>query len=166
MHILLAIGVIIASKFFGDWKKWEQYYPSMLYTALASSLYEFLSHHTFHLWELEPHVYTNHLLTHILHSFFIYPMSIFLYLSNYPDDNYFKQAIYIIKWILIFFVIEWLMVKYFSMISHHNGWSLGWSLFFDVVMFVVVRIHYKNPKVALALSVFWAFFYLFVFDYI
>jgi hypothetical protein len=165
LHIVIAISLIFASLRWGDWKNWERYYPTMLYLALSCTIYEFISHQYFHLWEIEPHYLTNETVTHILHSVLIYPLSAYLFLSNYSEGKWTKQIIYITKWVILFIGIEWILTI-LKIISHVNGWTLGWSLFFDIVMFLMLRLHYVKPKLALLLSIFWTFFYLFKFNYI
>jgi hypothetical protein len=162
LHLSLAILVILASIRWGDWKNLKQYYPTMLYVALANCLYKCFAHKYFHLWEEIPDFIINDKLSvFILHAFIINPFSAFLFLSNYPDSKI-RQFLHTLKWIVIFIVIEWVAIMNGS-IKHYNGWSMGWSIFFVVIMFSFIRLHYVKPFLALLLSVCTTLFYIFVF---
>ncbi|KKI90729.1 hypothetical protein WQ54_19185 [Bacillus sp. SA1-12] len=164
MHFILVIMVILFSLLKGDWKKWETYYPTMLYIALATFLYEFISHSHFHLWELEESSYISHMNVHFLHNLIINPLLAFVYLSNYPN-RMMSKFIYSLKWIIIFLLIEWLG-KHFGLLTYHNGWHFWWSALFVIIMFPMIRLHHVHKLLALALSVFFVMFFLMIFDYI
>lgn len=164
MNIILVVFVILISLLKGDWKNWEKYYPTMLYTSLASFLYEFISHSHFHLWELKKDSIFNLMNIHFVHNLIINPLIALVYLSNFPDILL-KKITYIMKWILVFLVIEWIATR-FGMLSYHNGWHFGWSALFVVIMFPMVRLHHLHKLWALLLSVLCALFYLIWFDYL
>jgi hypothetical protein len=48
--------------------------------------------------------------------------------------------------------------------THSYGWNLGWSIFFDFIMFPMFRLHYKNPLAAYILSVPIAIVFITLFD--
>ncbi|WP_299095521.1 CBO0543 family protein [uncultured Metabacillus sp.] len=164
MHLILVIMVIIFSLLKGDWRKWETYYPTMLYVALATFLYEFISHSHFHLWELEENDYLNVMNVHFLHNLIINPLISFVYLSNYPNKMV-NQITYTLKWILTFLLLEWLG-EYFGLLTYHNGWHFGWSFLFVIIMFPMIRLHHVHKLYALLLSVFFVVFFLVFFDYV
>ncbi|WP_299089585.1 hypothetical protein [uncultured Metabacillus sp.] len=72
---------------------------------------------------------------------------------------------YFLKWVVSFLVFEWIAEKY-GLLFYDNGWSFGWSAIFVITMFPMVRLHHVNKPLALILSVFFAVFYLSVFDYL
>ncbi|MGG3574171.1 CBO0543 family protein [Bacillus gobiensis] len=164
MNLILVVIVILSDLVKGDSRNWEKYYPTMLYTALATFLYEFISHSHYHLWELRKDSMFNLMNIHFVHNLIINPLIALVYLSNFPSKRR-QQIIYILKWILIFLLIEW-VGNQFGMLTYHNGWHFGWSALFVVIMFPMVRLHHVHKLWALLLSVLCALFYLIWFDYI
>lgn len=164
MNLILAVIVIVVAMVKGDWRNWEKYYPTMLYTSLASFLYEFISHSHYHLWEIRKDSIFNLMNVHFIHNLLINPLTALIYLSNFPSIPI-KKIPYIMKWILVFLVIEWVGTQ-FEMLSYHNGWHLGWSALFVIIMFLMMRLHHVHKLWALILSVLCALFYLFCFNYI
>jgi hypothetical protein len=101
---------------------------------------------------------------HFAHNLIINPLLAFVFLTNYPSRLK-KQLIYTLKWIIPFLLAEWLGER-IGILTYHNGWHFGWSSFFVIIMFPMVRLHHVNKLWALILSVFFAVFYLAVFNYI
>jgi hypothetical protein len=163
MNLILVILVLLFSLLKGDWRNWEEYYPTMLYISLSTFLYEFISHSHYHLWELEDDSIFNLMNVHFTHNLIINPLIAFIFLSNYPSRIK-KQITYTLKWILSFMLVEWLG-EWFGILSYHNGWHLGWSFLFVIIMFPMVRLHHVHKLWALILSVFFVVFYLAIFDY-
>jgi hypothetical protein len=97
--------------------------------------------------------------------FLIVIPAILNYLSNYPVKPK-DRIIHIAKWVIIFTAVEWVGGHFFNAIDHHNGWNIWWSLAFNIIMFLMLRLHFLNFKWALLLSVPWTFFFLIWFDYI
>ncbi|GGC76820.1 hypothetical protein GCM10007216_04170 [Thalassobacillus devorans] len=164
MHIAITIWVIVASIRWGDWKNWERYYSTMLYIASANLLYQFFAQKYFILWEVQEELFLNQSMVVMLHTFVINPLAAFIFLSNFPD-RFRKQIIHIIKWIIIFISVEWAGLN-LGKITHSNGWNLGWSTFFVLVMLPMLVLHYKRKIWVLVVSVFFVLFYLYVFEYI
>lgn len=162
MNLIIAILVILLAIWKGDWRNWEAYYPSMLYIALAAFVYEFISYDQFQLWQLEKGPFLNNMNAHFVHNLIINPFTIMVYLSNYPSEG--KKIWYNFRWIIIFWLVECL-ASWMKVITYHNGWNLGWSLLFTIMMFPMVRLHYVNKRLALPLSVFFTVLLLVMFDY-
>ncbi|MBN8210416.1 hypothetical protein JI666_16805 [Bacillus sp. NTK071] len=165
MNLFLGLFVIFLSIWKGDWRNWEKYYPSMLYIALATFVYEYISHEHFLLWELQEDSFINRTNTHFVHNLIINPLSAFVYLSNFPTEGIVRMIIYNGKWIIVFWIVE-CVASWMNIITYHNGWNLGWSLLFLTVMFPMVHLHHVNKRLALPLSVFFTVLLLFLFDYI
>ncbi|MDP4552924.1 CBO0543 family protein [Alkalihalobacillus macyae] len=164
MNLILITLLLLVSLRKGDWKNWELYYPTMLYVSLSSFVYEFISHSHFHLWELQEDHLFNLMNVHFVHNLIINPLVAFLYLSNYPR-SLFKKFYYTVIWIIMFGLIEWLG-KWMEVITYHNDWSIGWSLFFLTIMFPMILLHHTHKLVAIILSFIFATLYLLIFDYI
>ncbi|MEG9295325.1 CBO0543 family protein [Mangrovibacillus sp. Mu-81] len=163
MNCIIGILVIVLAYFKGDWKNWEKYYPTMLYTSLSSFVYEFISHSHFHLWELERGL-LNLMGVHLIHNLIINPLICFVFLSNFPDQFRLRIAYYV-KWVVLFLAAEWI-ASHFRILTYHNGWNLWWSFLFIVIMFPMIRLHYIHKLRALILSVIISASYLLLFDYL
>jgi hypothetical protein len=163
MNCIIGILVIILAYFKGDWKNWEKYYPTMLYTSLSSFVYEFISHSHFHLWELE-RSFLNLMGVHFIHNLIVNPLICFVFLSNFPNQFRVRIAYYV-KWVILFLGAEWI-ASHFSILTYHNGWNLWWSFLFILIMFPMIRLHYVHKLRALILSVIISASYLFLFDYL
>ncbi|WP_240189829.1 hypothetical protein [Bacillus sp. P14.5] len=55
-------------------------------------------------------------------------------------------------WIAYFTFLEFLFYKR-GLFVYENGWSVSWSLVFNIIMFVMLRLHFKNKLLALILSI-------------
>lgn len=64
----------------------------MVYLACFQLLYEFFSHEKFYLWRLEPDPVFNYTSVVMLHTFCIYPLTAFLYLTRFPEVEW-KAAV-------------------------------------------------------------------------
>lgn len=80
-----------------------------------------------------------------------YPATVLVYLSNYPEKGKIKQILYIGFWVLIYGVNELIDISA-NLFKYFNGWNFWWSLLFDVVAFVILRIHFNKPLLAWLLS--------------
>ena len=137
----------------GDWKNFNKYYPTILYFIICSLLYSILfEHHP--LWRFDPvpplnNILFNNKIIALVNTFFIFSATGLIYLSNYPNGN--KQYLYIVLWVVIYAAIE-LIAKYENGISYYNGWNLGWSIFFNFLIFSFLRLHYLRPMLTWILS--------------
>ncbi|AEI39686.1 hypothetical protein KNP414_01118 [Paenibacillus mucilaginosus KNP414] len=127
----------------------------MLYKVFA------LLHH--HQWKIEEEFFLTHTLTFLLYVFVTLPMAILVFLSAYPIP-YKKQIIHFLKWTIILSSVEWMGWK-FNRISYFYGWNWYWSLFFDINMLVVLRLHFRKYIWAIPVSVVCTLFYLLAFGY-
>ena len=149
--IVLSISWIIAAMKFGD-RDWSKYYPSMLFAALGNALYEILCY-KYQLWTMEPNGVVYSIIPMLLLILVGMPLSTWVFLSKYPYKlSIYIKGIYVSFFVVVFIVLEYVAVKLGS-ISYHNGWNLGWSLFFVIVMFIVIRIHFTRPILALLISI-------------
>ncbi|WP_312029613.1 CBO0543 family protein [Paenibacillus sedimenti] len=80
------------------------------------------------------------------------PLSTWIYLSHYPTERPILQKLrYILLFTALFVVLEYISVR-LDAITYHNRWNLFYSLLFDIVMFLVLRIHFRNPLLGIAIS--------------
>jgi CDP-diglyceride synthetase len=149
--VIYSIIWTIAAWKWVDWRNWRMYYPTALFSAVGNLLYEVICS-KYQLWAMETNGLPNRTLPILLLSIVGMPISIIVYLSNYPEKRpKMTQALYILLFIIIFGVLELISVK-LGAITYHNGWNFYWSLLFDVMMFIILIIHHRNPKWAWLLS--------------
>lgn len=149
MNIAVIIIIIFSTWKWGDWKNWQKYHPTMLFVALANLLYNFI-YCKGPLWEIQPGILQNGILTELLYSFIVFPLTALMFLSNLPSSRG-KQALHILKYILIYFIFE-LVFHISNMIIYRHGWNLSYSFIWNVMMFTVWTVHFKKPLLAYAAS--------------
>jgi hypothetical protein len=152
MYLLLVVIVyLLFAVLFVDWKRWKEYYPTVQYYLICNLTYNFLFYnHT--LWEYKAVTveWLNHTLIELTFSYFILPIVIMIYLRFYPLGK--KKFVYSLIWIAYFTFLEYIFYKR-GLFIYENGWNVSWSLVFNVIMFVMLRLHHKNKLLALIISV-------------
>jgi hypothetical protein len=153
MYLLLVVLVyILFAVLFVDWKRWKEYYPTIQYYLICNLTYNFLFYnHTLWKYKAVTVDWLNHTLIELTFSFFILPVALMLYLKYYPKTGR-KSLFYLAVWIAYFTFLEYIFYKR-GLFVYENGWGPGWSLIFNVIMFVMIRLHYKNKLLALVITV-------------
>ncbi|TLS51437.1 hypothetical protein FE782_15105 [Paenibacillus antri] len=161
MHVIVAVWVTFASMLWGNWANWRKYLPTILYMPLCNLLYFYLtSDHR--LWKLVPDVLLSQKGVDLLYLFIVYPPTVVLFLSNYPNERQ-RQIVHLLKWVFLYAGVEWIGHQT-GRIVYDNGWNFGWSVFFLLFMFPMLYLHHKKPILAYGLSVLWVVFYVIVFQ--
>lgn len=152
MYLLLVLVVyIIFAIVFVDWKKWQDYYPTIQYYLICNLFYNFLFYnHTLWAYKAVTVDWLNHTLIESAFTFLILPVVLMIYLRYYPQGK--KALVYISVWVAYFTFLEYLFYKK-GLFIYDNGWGAGWSLVFNVIMFVMIRLHFKNKLLALLVSI-------------
>ena len=144
---VLLLGFLFAAWYWGDWRNWRNYYPTMLFTMLVNITASYLAYHHL-LWVFAPdRLITTHTVLNIVNTFTILPLTTLLFLSHLPKASRRKQCYYIILWILLYGIIETLDHQQGG-ITYLNGWSLGWSVLLNCTMFPILAIHRNHPLIA------------------
>ncbi|MEH7504398.1 CBO0543 family protein [Neobacillus drentensis] len=160
MHVAITLLTILASLKLGKWKSWREYHASMLFIATGGLLYEYIVKENT-LWKFHPDLLYSHRMTVIVYALITMPISIFLYLSHFPE-KWFQRLAYIFLWSGIYIAFEWILYI-FGRISYQNGWGFLYSFLFDLVMFSVIALHQHYPFRAYIISVFIIFFLIIYF---
>ncbi|WP_246079503.1 CBO0543 family protein [Paenibacillus piri] len=134
----------------GDWRHWKLYHPAMLFMAVGNLLYQFFTTNYF-LWRFKPDFYLNHTTTELIYTFITFPATALLFISRFPGKRR-RQYIHITVWIAIYAIMEYVYMLA-DRIEYRHGWSLGWSVMFDCVMFPMLIFHHKHPLAAYGTSV-------------
>lgn len=156
MHFVYNALMLLSVIKWGDWRNWRQYYPTILFFIVGDLLKQFLLYeHS--MWSYQElyfganAILKNHTFITLMIMFVFYTGTILIFLGHYPAGKL-KQFFWIMFWVGIYFFIEYINLYNLNLINHHNGWTIWWSLVFNIIMFVTLRIHFKNPLIAWALS--------------
>lgn len=147
-HIIVSTIFVLIAWRWGDWKNWKTYYPTILFFITGNFLYDLLTYN-YPLWAYEsPLLKTT--FSDLLFSFVFFPATILLYLPHFPKGLV-KQAVYVLFSVIIYTIVE--IVSYsFEFFSYHHGWSICWSVLFNIIMFPTLRLHHKKPPLAWFIS--------------
>lgn len=148
MKLLLPLSWILAAYKWSDWRNWKNYYPTILFFILGDIIYNFVAYN-YPLWEQKSSLGVT--FTVLLVAATIWPSSVLLYLSNFPIFGKLKKVLYILLWVTIFTLIE-IGCSYFGSFKYSNGWNIWWSILFDFVLFLLLKIHHEKPLIALILA--------------
>ncbi|WP_420852134.1 CBO0543 family protein [Paenibacillus hamazuiensis] len=103
--------------------------------------------YNFPLWDLSSEL-GGHLINDTYLNVVVYPPTVFLLMRFYPNA---KKVIYRILYISfcasVFTLVE-LIEYYCGNIHYYNNWNIWKSLFVNLGMFSVLRIHYSKPLLA------------------
>ncbi|WP_369125267.1 CBO0543 family protein [Alicyclobacillus fastidiosus] len=135
----------------GDWRHSRKYQSTMLYAVGVSLLYEFLTVN-YPIWVFSDFWLPSHTLNSLIVTLIGIPLSVLIFLSRFPEHSIRKQIIHVLWWVLLYAAIElfWVIIGLFH---YYHGWTFWWSVLFDCIMFPMVRLHYKRPLLAFAISI-------------
>lgn len=128
----------------GDWKHWEQYYPTILFYIIISINESILTNRTV-LWQFYGSSALDQIADYLL-EFVTFPCIIILFLSNYPENKT-RQMIYVTLYILILSLSEY-GFYITNEIKYYNDWNLLWSILLYMAAFPLLILHYKKPLLA------------------
>lgn len=141
------------------WKNWKEYYPTILFVYVGNLIYDVLTHSR-PLWSFGNLIFKYPILDLMVMAL-LYPATVILYLSHYPSGFY-KQVLYVLMWSAIFDVSE-LVAWCTNGFDYYNGWTIIYSIIFNLIMFPVIRLHHKKPLFvwpicgAMAMLIIWWF---------
>ncbi|MFD1737976.1 CBO0543 family protein [Bacillus salitolerans] len=151
-HLLCATGLVIASLFSRGFKRIHDYLPTMYYISMMNLFYLFIAHSLKKLWVLEK-PFISHFINNTLYTFITLPAISLLFLHHYPDHKDKTQQLYYIgKWVAGSIIIEWFAYKW-GYIKFYEGYSFLWEFFFYPTMYIMLRLHYVKPFLAILTSI-------------
>ena len=151
LHILISVSLAIICIKKGYWKRWSEYYPTILFFIVGDLAYNFILYN-FSLWEYNLPLFPElgHTYMDLYWAIIIFPCIVILFLTFYPKQ-WIKKPVYIFLWSAAFALVEYIMFLTGS-IGYTNGWNSFFSFLFDLVMFPILYIHYKKPPAAWLLT--------------
>jgi len=159
---IIAWGIYAAAAYFlADWRNWRKYYPTYLFMLVANFFAAIVTfNHT--LWIFKPtFLLANHTLTEFYIAFVAYLGTVMLFLSRYPKQNLMWQIGWILLWVGAYTLSE-LIPQYLGLVGYSHGWSLGWSIVHNLIMFPLIKLHHISPVWAWLVS---AVYFVFVYNY-
>lgn len=145
-HLILTIGIVIASIRWGEWNKWRKFLPTMYFVMLFNMLYQYISASEIVLWEVgQPFV--SQFITDMIHGFILLPCLTLMFLSNFPTSNI-KKVLKYVQYFVVSMIIETIAVKTDNF-HFRDGWNLWWEIAFYPAMYISMRVHHKSPRNAL-----------------
>jgi hypothetical protein len=163
MHFFFNGVFLLAAIKWGDWRRWKEYYPTILFFIIGDLLQNFILYNHW-MWTYQEtifaeHILKNHTIISLMIMFIVYPSTVLIYLGRFPQVRW-KQMLWIGFWISLYLGVEYINLKYLHLIRHHNGWTLQWSLLFNIIMFFMLKLHMKKPLLVWILSFLWILFLL------
>lgn len=154
------LSVFICWKW-GNWRAWREYYPTILFLIVGDLVYLFLTQSR-PLWSDEGFL-RDYPFLEITTIVLLYPSTVILYFTFYPQSGLkWKQAAYILLWVAIYSAIE-LISHVTGKFSYDNGWNIYYSVIFNILMFPLLRLHYKKPLLAWPICIILAYATMFLF---
>ncbi|MYL33698.1 hypothetical protein GLW08_18995 [Pontibacillus yanchengensis] len=153
MYLIFVVVVwLIYAILFLDRKKAYQAYPTVQYFIIFNLVYNFL-YYNHPLWEYQGITtpILNHTFIELTFTFIILPIAILVYLQYFPK-SFVHKIVYVGLWVVFFSFIEMLFFR-MEMFEYSNGWSVMHSLWFNILMFSMIRLHHKKPILTIILSV-------------
>ncbi|RDI45382.1 CBO0543 family protein [Falsibacillus pallidus] len=163
MYLLLVMFVwcFFAYKFI-RWESVKEQYPTVLFFIVINMTYNMLYYqHT--LWAFRGVTidWLNHTIINLAFTFFICPAALIIYLQRLPHTKR-KMAIYMAVWVVFFSVLETLFAHK-GMYVYGNGWGGWYNIWLNLVLFIVLTVHYRKPYFAISLSLLGAIIFFLLF---
>jgi hypothetical protein len=156
VHLLLNSLFLIAGVKWGDWRNWSKYHSTILFFWFGDLLYNLLCKN-YLMWEYKETIFgqnllPNHLAVSLLIMFVAYPATVIIYLGNMPKEKS-RIILWLIFWVSLYSLVEYINLRYLNLVSHHHGWSMGWSVLFNLIIFSMLLLHFKHQVAALLISI-------------
>lgn len=140
MIILIAAGCTLACYKWGNWRKWREFYPTILFLIIGDLAYNFVFH-DYSLWCYCGFI--NHTFSNLITMFFVFPPIVILVLTHWPQ-KWFHQALYVFAWSIGSTLLEYASLR-FGLFTHHNGWNIFWSFALYNIGYALLRLHHLRP---------------------
>lgn len=145
--MLAVIGNIVCWRT-GDWKNWQRCYPTILYAYIGNLVYDALIS-TKPLWAFGMLAYRYPILDLLIMAL-VYPPIVILYLSHYPPGPG-RQVLYTLMWTAISCAAE-AIALFTNGLLYFNGWTIYYTVLFNLAMFPLFRLHSRRPMLAWPIS--------------
>ena len=148
LKILIAVLFAAACWKWGAWKRWREFYPTILFVIIGDLIYNFIFYN-FPLWEYNKLI--NHTISDLFFAFFVYPSVVIVFLTRLPS-GFWKQAFYVLLWSLAYMALEYVSLL-LGGIEYANGWTILWSLGLYLLGFTLIRVHWRHPFIVWPIAI-------------
>ncbi|KGP72554.1 hypothetical protein N782_11790 [Pontibacillus yanchengensis Y32] len=149
--VIVCFWLLIAF-FLLDMHHFTLYYSTIQYYIILNLVYNLLYYnHTLWAFQGISTKLLNHTIIDLTFSFIVLPIAICIYLKYFPFIFPFN-FLYIAIWSSFFTFLEWACFQ-FGMFVYDNGWAILHTLWFNALLFSMLRLHSKKPFMALSLSI-------------
>jgi hypothetical protein len=163
MHIIIILWSVFAAWRWGDWRNWTKYHPTLLFMPIGNLMYGLLvNDKDFYLWRYQSDFLFSQETSDVFYTIIVFPATVLLFLSNYPEGKA-SQILHILKYVALYCIVEWIGLKV-GALKHSHGWTMPWSILFNIVTFTMLRIHHKKPIFAYIFSIAFSLFLLYYFQ--
>ncbi len=146
-RITLAVLSVLACLKWGSWRRWKEFYSTILYGIIGDLAYNFVFYNHL-LWQYENFI--NHTVSDLFNAFLVFPWIIIIVFSHWPQGKL-KQTAYILAWSVGLSATEYVSVL-LGYFSYHNEWNIFWSAAVYVGAFILLRLHFKHPLIVWPIS--------------
>ncbi|MZQ81310.1 hypothetical protein GQF01_04120 [Paenibacillus sp. 5J-6] len=150
LFIAMAIIIILAAWRWGDWRNWQKYHATILYFLLGDIFYLLLTYQ-YPLWQHQPKPPIHSYIGTELCCLVAFAATTLIFLGKYPKGAT-KSTLWIGLWVVIYSFIE-VIYLLTGAILHFNGWTMLYSVLFNIITFPLLRLHNCRPLVAYAISI-------------
>lgn len=140
----------LAGILWGDWRHWRKYHSTILFFVLCDTFYYYATY-TYRLWSLQPTWPLRSEMITLVGEFIVFASTTLIFLGRYPEGRLIAP-LWTLLWIFIYTMNEW-GLRITGTITYNHGWRLFYSLLFNVLMFVFLRLHNKKPLLTYGLSI-------------
>ncbi|WP_110840812.1 CBO0543 family protein [Paenibacillus flagellatus] len=150
VFIILAIAFILAAWKWGDWRTWQKYHSTILYFLFCDALYNYFTYE-YPLWRHTPISWIPSYTGIELLAMICFACTPLIYLGRFPNKRW-KSISWVFLWVSLYSAIEGGLYLLGAM-KYDHGWTFLHSVLFNMLMFPMLRLHFKHPLFTYLLSV-------------
>ncbi|BFT72801.1 CBO0543 family protein [Paenibacillus sp. P36] len=160
IFIAMAVISVLSAWRWGDWRNWQKYHATMLYFLLGDVFYVLLTK-DYPLWQHQPKPPIDSTIGTEICCLVAFAATTLIFLGLYPKGIA-KAALWIGLWVVIYSLIEVIYI-FTGAIKHFHGWTMLYSVVFNIITFPMLRLHFSRPILTYAISILFAIGLLVIF---
>ena len=159
-HIVLITLLTLLALIKKSWRNFPKFYRNIGFISFLNAFYYYLCKR--HLvWEFN-HKGMNWRFLRGLHLFYVSPLLVLMFLSNFPNGSLGKKIIYFCESVVISMALEVYMVRE-RILRFKHGWNFYWSTLIYIKIYFYSLLFTKRPLLTTILSVLSMIFFIIVF---
>lgn len=140
MHLFIILFAVLCAYKLGDWKNYRKY--PLFFMSFINLLYQYLFQSNL-LWQFQSDFMASEKIVELGYTLICYPCAILIYLTRMPDA-FKKRVMYLLKWIAVFVIIEYILYIT-GRFKYYHPWNIWYSAGFNFIMFPTILLNYKKP---------------------